>query len=79
MSRLLSRTVAAARQVAASKNLEFHFSQDDNLPGSVGGDGSRVQQVLYNLISNGIKYSESGFVSLRVAPLFVWNILLGMI
>ncbi|NML27422.1 PAS domain S-box protein [Zoogloea dura] len=38
------------------------------LPQSVFGDATRIQQALLNYVSNAIKFTESGHVTLRVRP-----------
>lgn len=56
----------ALKAKAREKNLEFFVHIDNCVPALVIGDALRLKQVLFNLISNGIKFTEKGFVSLRV-------------
>jgi len=51
---------------AAKKGLELVIDSDRDLPRSLIGDPLRLSQVLSKLISNGIKFSASGEVALRV-------------
>ena len=54
------------REVAASKGLRFAVSLDSHALPSIITDQKRVQQVLKNLISNAIKFTEDGSVTLTI-------------
>ncbi len=53
-----------------SKGLEWRLDCDPNLPRYILTDAQKVQQVLINLIANGIKFTDRGSVTLRVS---VWE------
>lgn len=45
-----------------AKNLELYFSVSPNLPGKLFGDDTRVRQIITNVLSNGLKYTQEGHV-----------------
>jgi signal transduction histidine kinase/DNA-binding response OmpR family regulator len=50
-----------------AKPIEFTLDLDENLPSRLYGDELRLKQILNNLLSNSIKYTEKGRVKLSVA------------
>lgn len=55
------------RFLAESKDLEFRSSMDSAIPQALYGDEMRVRQVISNLVSNAVKYTREGYVSLSAA------------
>lgn len=53
----------------------FSYAIDPALPRYVMGDIARLRQVMMNLINNGLKFTEEGFVKCQVKPLGDDNIL----
>ena len=51
---------------AHHKGLELICDLDPQLPKMLGGDPQRLRQVIVNLINNGVKFTESGGICLRV-------------
>jgi len=56
---------------AAEKKLDLVYEMDDGIPAKVRGDSLRLRQVLMNLFSNAIKFTDVGHVLLRVKMLGV--------
>ncbi|MGY2575398.1 PAS domain S-box protein [Vibrio sp. C8] len=52
---------------AKNKGIELNLNMADDLPQVVVGAEDRIRQVLMNLLGNGIKFTESGGVSLTVS------------
>ncbi|MBF8792099.1 response regulator [Pseudomonas monteilii] len=59
----LMRTYSAA---ATGKGLQFYACVDTNVPQKVVGDAAKIRQILGNLISNAIKFTDIGRVVLRL-------------
>ncbi len=51
---------------AGEKNLELEYLLDIDVPTMVYGDMSRLRQVLVNLISNAVKFTDQGYVMVSV-------------
>ena len=51
---------------ATAKGLAFSFHCDPMIPKSIRGDAGRVRQVLLNIMSNAIKFTDSGRVSVQM-------------
>ena len=51
---------------AEKKGLDFRMEVEPLLPGGLLGDNVRVQQILINILSNAVKYTEKGCIVLRI-------------
>lgn len=51
---------------ASRKNLNYDINVNMNVPEWLMGDGKRIQQIIFNLVGNAIKFTESGGVSLMI-------------
>ena len=65
LQEIIDRLDSLYRQQAESKGLEFSVSCDGLAQGRRIGDPHRIIQVLHNLISNAIKFTAEGAVSVR--------------
>jgi PAS domain S-box-containing protein len=63
---MLNDTVTLTLARIGEKNINFRLNIDDNLPYKLYGDDLRVKQVLTNLLTNAVKYTEKGSIELRV-------------
>jgi signal transduction histidine kinase/CheY-like chemotaxis protein len=62
----LEQAVNMVRLQAAAKGIEFRYRRDPQLPAYVFADEKRLRQILLNLLTNAIKYTERGYASLEV-------------
>jgi len=51
---------------AAEKNIDIAYKLDSKTPTTILGDATRLRQILLNLLSNGIKFTEKGEVVISV-------------
>ena len=53
---------------AAEKGIDLLYEIKEGVPREVRGDGTRLRQILVNLLSNALKFTERGEVELSVLP-----------
>jgi len=51
---------------ATDKGLDFTFQKEDDLPEMVQGDNVRLSQILHNVLSNALKFTNEGFVKFKL-------------
>ncbi len=66
LSSILNDAITMARLRAEEKSLDFFTYIDSKLPQQLLGDEGRLKQILVNLLTNAIKFTPSGHVSLTV-------------
>jgi PAS domain S-box-containing protein len=64
--KFLHQLFNAFQLTAQDKGLDFSVHSDAQIPDVVTGDVTRLNQVMNNLVSNAIKFTESGYVKLLV-------------
>ena len=62
---LMTDSIKLMRQKATEKNLRLNYTVQD-IPEAVVGDPYRLRQILFNLISNSIKFTEKGEVNVSL-------------
>jgi CheY-like chemotaxis protein/HPt (histidine-containing phosphotransfer) domain-containing protein len=62
----INNLVNSISERARAKDLEFIVDVDESVPSRLFGDDVRISQVIMNLLTNAVKYTEQGSVTLRV-------------
>ena len=62
----INNLVNSISERARAKNLEFRLDVDESVPSRLFGDDVRISQVIMNLLTNAVKYTETGSVTLRI-------------
>ncbi len=66
---LINEIEPAIRIRAESKKLDFVIVYDENIPPVINGDPIRLRQILMNLLTNAVKFTEKGKVTLAISLL----------
>ncbi len=67
LSSVLNDLVNMVRTRAEKKGLSLHVEASPELPTMLFGDEIRIKQVATNILTNAVKYTEKGSVTLRVS------------
>jgi CheY-like chemotaxis protein/nitrogen-specific signal transduction histidine kinase len=67
LERVLSDSLKALAARAAENGVELVYDQAAEVPERLIGDAGRLRQVLVNLVSNAVKFTEEGEIIVRVA------------
>ncbi|MCP3679518.1 MAG: PAS domain-containing protein [Gammaproteobacteria bacterium] len=73
MKKLANNIVAMEKITAKKKGLEIILDYDSNIPLVVAGDKYRLNRILINLIGNAIKFTQNGYVKLKISEQAVAN------
>lgn len=63
---LAEEVVALLSTVAAERQIELSVFVEGAMPSRVLGDAMRIRQVMFNLVGNAIKFTDTGSVELRL-------------
>ena len=62
----IEKTFSSFQEQASNRNLSFELCYTGLIPQSIYSDPKRFRQILYNLISNAIKFTDRGFVKILI-------------
>jgi signal transduction histidine kinase len=62
---MVANVVATLRPVVENKGLSLGADLADDLPDTVIGDPDRVEQILYHLVENAVKFTRAGSIDVR--------------
>jgi CheY-like chemotaxis protein len=65
---LLGSAGIGSHPAAVDKGLDFRCEIAPGVPNQITGDQRRIRQILINLLNNAVKFTASGSVTLRIAP-----------
>lgn len=65
---LINGVLESFRFTAQKKDVSLYLNLSEDLPKTVAGDPNRLTQILNNLVSNGVKFTEEGSVGIVVEP-----------
>ena len=63
---LLNNVLNLMHYKREEKDLEFHMSVADSVPRIIIGDKLRLNQILFNIVGNAVKFTDKGFVKISV-------------
>lgn len=66
LKELINAIVKTHSVKVVEKGLDFSYTLSSNLPSTVVGDPTRLKQILHNLVTNAIKFTQDGGILLRV-------------
>ncbi len=67
VKRMIQELVNMIQIRVKEKNLELKVDIDANMPSCLYGDEKRMKQIILNLLTNAVKYTDKGFVSLSLS------------
>jgi signal transduction histidine kinase/CheY-like chemotaxis protein/CHASE3 domain sensor protein len=68
VARMLEALKMTFAPLAEQKKLAFHIKLEEGAPQTLFTDRQRLEQILRNLMSNAIKFTEQGDITLTVSP-----------
>ena len=67
LATLLDGLTNIANEKIGNKNVKFILNADNTIPNNLYGDFNKVHQILLNIVSNAVKYTEVGRITMTVS------------
>ena len=74
LERVVNGIINIFQPQAQKKNIQLNYSINPEIPESIMGDHNRLRQILLNLVSNAVKYTDKGQILLTIKPVADANI-----
>ncbi len=71
---LVEEVVSLISSTALHKGVTLGYFVDDGVPDAMLADGSKLRQVMVNLIGNAVKFTQHGWIGVRVATALPGNL-----
>jgi len=66
LKEIIQSTIKTFEPEAQKKNIALEYEIDPNIPCRLTGDFGRLRQILFNLLGNAVKFTQSGKIQIRV-------------
>lgn len=64
--KIFDELVVLTKARLGEKELEFKYQYDESIPGILYGDHIRLKQIILNLLTNSVKYTNKGSINFKV-------------
>jgi len=72
-SSLMNDIISIIKVNIDESKIQFESNIDSGIPDALFGDENKIRQILLNILSNAVKYTEKGFISLTVSGEIIEN------
>jgi two-component system aerobic respiration control sensor histidine kinase ArcB len=66
LNELVNRILVIEKPAITVKNLQFQLEYEAGLPKVLMGDPYRLKRILINLLSNSVKFTDNGYINLKI-------------
>jgi len=66
LGELICDVTTLVNMKAENKGLKLNVSVDRQLPSKLHGDDKRIREIITNILNNAVKYTDEGFVNLKI-------------
>ena len=70
----LINSVALVAKANVKNGVDFRLNISGTIPNELYGDSIKIKQIILSLLNNSIKYTNSGFIELRVSSIIKYDI-----